>query len=270
MNLFRYDAVLWVGKDFPLPPNGIKHVSCSDGATLEELLSFTTTKQPVILHGLINERIIDHQLVSKMLPFCNGTFGDLLAKVKSHPLQAKVRNPEQLVQDLSTKTVFTIVLSPINDPLSFCVVLIPRHLDVWQILRSISHGNDLDKTMKLTNDPTVKNQAKQLDSIRSSIHKHLLRYLPHYMIPDYLILLDNFPLNSSGKVDSKRLTRPHPSTRLIKSQTSKECRQCLSRTSALTKVESILLASFKHVLDVESDQICIHSRYEIYPHLLQR
>ena len=43
----------------------------------------------------------------------------------------------------------------------------------------------------------------------STLQKHLQANLPPYMIPSFFIFMDSFPLNSNGKIDRKRLPRPH-------------------------------------------------------------
>jgi thioesterase domain-containing protein/acyl carrier protein len=43
-----------------------------------------------------------------------------------------------------------------------------------------------------------------------SVREHLGTLLPSYMIPSYFVVLDELPLNGSGKVDWRRLPSPHP------------------------------------------------------------
>ena len=41
------------------------------------------------------------------------------------------------------------------------------------------------------------------------IHKYLVDNLPHYMIPKTFILIKNFPLNRSGKIDKNYLRKKY-------------------------------------------------------------
>jgi acyl carrier protein len=53
----------------------------------------------------------------------------------------------------------------------------------------------------LTVDPAVPPEPAEL-------RQHLARHLPTYMIPSHVVVLDDFPLNASGKVDRRALPAP--------------------------------------------------------------
>ncbi|MFW7377357.1 MAG: amino acid adenylation domain-containing protein [Oligoflexus sp.] len=50
---------------------------------------------------------------------------------------------------------------------------------------------------------------RQLTLTLKELLSHLNRNLPHYMLPHYLVILDQFPLTNSGKIDRKKLPPPH-------------------------------------------------------------
>ncbi|MCE3228018.1 MAG: amino acid adenylation domain protein [Bacteroidetes bacterium] len=83
--------------------------------------------------------------------------------------------------------------------------------EIENALRTMSHLNQVFVTAK-TGDTGNKNLVAYVisnDSINDSqIKTYLGKKLPAYMIPAYIVQVDNFPLSSSGKIDAKAL--PHP------------------------------------------------------------
>ena len=63
--------------------------------------------------------------------------------------------------------------------------------------------NEFYNSQNLSNNP-VKNINKQHIS-SDDLNSYLSNYLPPYMIPSFFIKLDELPLNTSGKIDSKAL-----------------------------------------------------------------
>ena len=61
--------------------------------------------------------------------------------------------------------------------------------------------------------------------------------LPSYMVPDVVVVLDAFPLNTSGKVDRKALPAPTFAARTFRAPT--------------TPVEEVVAATFAEVLSVD-------------------
>ncbi len=69
----------------------------------------------------------------------------------------------------------------------------------------------------------------------SDIRQHLTEYLPQYMIPAQFVVLDAFPLNSSGKKDRKKLPEPQITRQSLPTQfvaPSNDLEQFISETLA--------------------------------------
>ncbi|WP_428817977.1 condensation domain-containing protein (plasmid) [Clostridium butyricum] len=76
-----------------------------------------------------------------------------------------------------------------------------KHNDIREALVTV---NDKDKNDKRIYAYIVTNRKLTIKELR----EFLSQYLPDYMIPADFIALDKIPLNSSGKVDRKRLPEP--------------------------------------------------------------
>ena len=72
----------------------------------------------------------------------------------------------------------------------------------------------------------------------SEIKKMLGNYLPHYMVPNYLMQLDTIPLTVNGKVDKRKLPK-------ITAKVKERIRQ------ATTQEEAVLLKVFNEILNIE-------------------
>jgi surfactin family lipopeptide synthetase A len=71
--------------------------------------------------------------------------------------------------------------------------------------------------------------------------KYLAKLLPDYMIPKYLIKLDEFPLNQSGKIDYKAL--PAPETGMAKSEQA---------VGTINQTEKALIKIFENILNIKN------------------
>lgn len=92
-------------------------------------------------------------------------------------------------------------------------------------------------------------------AVRPNLSIHVLREflektLPHYMVPQHFIELENFPVNSSGKVDRKALPQPFDT---VDNEVDN------SYVAAQTELEQILVTIWQDVLDQEP--IGIHDHY---------
>lgn len=72
----------------------------------------------------------------------------------------------------------------------------------------------------------------------SEIKKMLGNYLPHYMVPNYLMQLDTMPLTVNGKIDKRKLPQ-------IKAKVKESIKQ------ASTQEEAVLLKVFNEILNIE-------------------
>ncbi|BBM00787.1 non-ribosomal peptide synthetase [Microbulbifer sp. GL-2] len=72
--------------------------------------------------------------------------------------------------------------------------------------------------------------SKKESGLEMTLRQHLKSLLPDYMIPTAIVLLDDLPLNSSGKVDRKKLSQYELSdllnTGYVKPETDTEIRLC--------------------------------------------
>lgn len=76
----------------------------------------------------------------------------------------------------------------------------------------------------------------------SEIRKHLTQLLPAYMIPAYIVQIDNIPVNLNGKIDFKKL--PDPET-LIETETKYQ--------SPRNEIEKVMVQIWKEILSTKQD-----------------
>lgn len=87
---------------------------------------------------------------------------------------------------------------------------------------------------------SVKNIRRQLGSI-----------LPHYMIPAFFVTLEQLPLTSSGKVNTKAL--PAPAERHLFAEEA--------MVVAESRQEKILVSIWSDVLNIDEDEISVHANF---------
>jgi hypothetical protein len=54
-------------------------------------------------------------------------------------------------------------------------------------------------------------EPEELGATVAELRQHLANLLPKYMIPTYLVVVESFPLNTSGKIDKSKLPAPDAS-----------------------------------------------------------
>jgi len=91
------------------------------------------------------------------------------------------------------------------------------------------------------------------------VRKHLKESLPDYMVPDFLMQLDDFPLTPNGKMDKKRL--PNPDSGINGSSCSSSTSIYVAPTSnieiQLVRIWSELLAIEKENIGIQDDFFAI-------------
>ncbi len=73
------------------------------------------------------------------------------------------------------------------------------------------------------------------------LHHHLSGYLPQYMLPNHLVVLEQFPLTGSGKIDKKALPAPSQVTPVATQR----------KLESLTPTETQIAEIFKGILGVQ-------------------
>jgi acyl carrier protein len=85
---------------------------------------------------------------------------------------------------------------------------------------------------------------------RWEMRRHLASELPAYMVPTQLVVVERFPMTSSGKVDRRRLPAPPDSERLEPTAT---------HVAPRTAVEEFLVAVWRDLLHV--DTVSVHDNF---------
>jgi hypothetical protein len=138
--------------------------------------------------------------------------------------------------------------------------MLMHHLGVREAVVA-SSGADADER-RLTGY-VVANNGSMLDG--EQLRSYLRERLPTYMVPAAIVVLNELPLNSSGKLDRQALPRPEQSRR---ADTAEFC-------APQTETESILVEIWKDVLGL--DQVGIHNDFfvlggnsQLSAHLMKR
>ena len=66
----------------------------------------------------------------------------------------------------------------------------------------------------------VAEAGKVVKATTSELRDHLRKYLPNYMIPQYIVALESMPLTPNGKIDKKALPVPYKVTSQVKRRAS--------------------------------------------------
>lgn len=120
---------------------------------------------------------------------------------------------------------------------------VERHIEGIDGIKNVVVTADTDNlgTLFMTAYYTVDNYSEKDKFGESYIRNILENKLPEYMIPTKYMLLKQFPLNFSGKVDRKAL--PKVENTVEQTVTAKD--------KPRTKTETIILEAMKKILDVE-------------------
>ncbi|WP_367949070.1 amino acid adenylation domain-containing protein [Paraburkholderia sp. NMBU_R16] len=83
--------------------------------------------------------------------------------------------------------------------------VLERHADVLQAVVAV-HGDD--ERRQLVAYPVVRRQAGVEGTDAAALRRHVAAYLPEYMVPAAIVILDALPLTPNGKVDRRALPAP--------------------------------------------------------------
>ncbi|MGA9769161.1 MAG: MupA/Atu3671 family FMN-dependent luciferase-like monooxygenase [Blastocatellia bacterium] len=97
-----------------------------------------------------------------------------------------------------------------------------NHPEVRQASVIMLEDAQSDKRLVAYVVPTSRDKAATTD-----LRQHLEQYLPHYMLPSVIVMLDTMPLTPNGKIDRKSLpqpdaSRPHQQTAFVAPSTPTE------------------------------------------------
>ena len=74
------------------------------------------------------------------------------------------------------------------------------------------------------------------------LQEYLYKYLPNYMVPQFIVQVESFPMTANGKIDKHALPNP---VALLNNKTRKECRK-------LSEMEELTIAAWRHVFHLEN------------------
>ncbi|MCX7124058.1 MAG: condensation domain-containing protein [Gammaproteobacteria bacterium] len=241
MNLFRYDAVLFIDKSNSKNRSS-KKVVCFNLSEVDLALSALSVEQAVLIRGASRQLIRD----------LHGLSRDSAAKIEDIFIEGEKNVKSQILrEDGSIKKLIEMANScgcsymfiPSLDEGSKIDVLLYKG-DLSDIsFKDLYHAsNNMQKN--LSTQPLYRDYCMK---VNEKISTELRQYLPHYMIPKRVIFLENFPRLSSGKIDIKRL----PFSRMVRKNKQKEDGESLGGK----KIISILIDLISRFLNLEKAQI---------------
>jgi amino acid adenylation domain-containing protein len=196
---FRYDVILYVNQ----PPKVISEINWIDwqteNLTVPALREKLIQEQPEILAiaKIINTRLVSEiQLVKWLESETAETFEDFQ---KQHSISGI--SPQQL-GNLADERGYKLYLTECPDfPGYFNAAFVQQNSDfVYQPVSNLSSTLN-----QYINNPLKAKLTRQLIPI---LRSYLQAKLPHYMIPNTFVLLDQLPLTPNGKIDRKALPAP--------------------------------------------------------------
>lgn len=124
----------------------------------------------------------------------------------------------------------------LNNKIKQAVVLAKNRIDSQNI-------NSENKYLALYYIPNHENEIKE-----EEIVSFLQEYLPDYMIPQFIIPIKEFPLNSSGKIDKSKL--PNPESNIL-----------TNYISPRDEIESQVCEVWSEVLGIEYNKISMNEHF---------
>src|SRR5262249_20920982 len=124
------------------------------------------------------------------------------------------------------------------------------HFDAWFVRGLVADRPfDVDAVQPRRQPETLTNRPLQLKEtayLTTALRAHLQMRLPDYMVPASILLLERFPLNTSGKVDLAALPAP-------------EAGQGVAFVAPRNPVEAQLVGIWREVLGLET--IGVHDNF---------
>ncbi|MDF1882138.1 amino acid adenylation domain-containing protein [Sulfurimonas sp. MAG313] len=233
MNNFRFDVILDIDKE-NIEINSreviLNHYEFGLGDTLSSIKDYINTSNDVVvkISNIPNKKLIQEKSIS-----------DLRQSREEKRDDALYVN--ELYKSLQ-KDSFDFEISPSENNKYFDVLINKTDKEIsfysYQAVSEYSH--------KLTNNSSLSNMFL-IDDIKEKLE----RYLPAYMIPSRIKMIESFPLTPNGKIDKKALLKLEDAN-----QSTQEY------VAPRDEKEAILVKAFEKVLNVDRVGI-YHNFFEL-------
>ena len=231
---FRYDAILHVGQTVPLQREIVWHDWIKLDATLNAIESLLESDMPFGLRHVSNPRLQAERYAQAWLREAKptATVADYRHRLGQQPEAGISLNQ---LRQLALSHGWQVEVSWLNTPRDgeFDIVFSRSAQPAQFTTRSLG-----TERSRYANMPAQKNLAAELIPRWQA---YLKEKLPDYMLPTALVLMDEFPLTSNGKIDRRKLPEPDRSDRVTRSEFA----------ALQTPTEEILASLWGEVLGLE-------------------
>ncbi|MEN3329447.1 MAG: hypothetical protein V7638_4254 [Acidobacteriota bacterium] len=205
---FRYDVVLHVAKEKPLPFAGQRFDWRAGNIDLTTLRRFLNDEQPeyVFVTGVPNARIANEVRALELLHAGTGpqTVAELREALQSEQLSAE--DPEEFWTLADSGYCVEVTWS--KEVGQYDVLIRKPHTPRVEISQH-SHKTDW---REYANNPVRETNWR---SLVAELKRHLEEHLPDYMVPAMYVALDELPLTPNGKIDRRRLPAPRTAAQTL-------------------------------------------------------